>query len=110
MIVSATQKVRQTQNWKAGDKLFERVSIFKYLGNVIHKEGRNSECVKGRIQVRNRAYAANHHMQKSKIIKRSVKMQIYKTLIRPYGSETKSDENLLGIFERKLLRKIYWPI
>jgi len=40
-------------------------------------------------------------------------MQIYKTLLRPvvtYGSETwtltKSDENLLGIFERKILQKI----
>jgi len=70
-----------------------------------------------RIQEGNRAYAANHHMLKSKIIKRSAKMQIYITLIRPvvtYGSETwtlaKSDENLLRIFERKILRKIYGPI
>jgi hypothetical protein len=54
---------------------------------------------------------------KSKIIKRSVKLQIYKTLISPvvtYGSETwtltKSDENLLRIFERKILWKIYGPI
>jgi hypothetical protein len=53
-------------------------------------------------------------MRKSKIIKRSVKMQIYKIVIRPvtmYGLETwtltKSDKNSLRIFERKILRKIY---
>ena len=44
-------------------------------------------------------------------------MQIYKILIRPdktYGSETwtltKSDENLLRIFDREKLRKMYGPI
>jgi len=54
---------------------------------------------------------------KRKIIKRSAKFEMYKTLIRAavtYGSETwtltKSEENLLRIFERKILRKIYGPI
>jgi len=73
IIVSATQKGRQTQNWKVGVKVFERVSSFKYLGNVIHKRGRISECVEDRTQEWNRAYAANHHTLKSKIIKRSAK-------------------------------------
>ena len=76
-----------------------------------------SECIKDRIQAGNKAYAATYNMLKSKIIKRSVKTQIYKTMVRPvatYGSETwtltKSDENLLKIFERKILRKIYGPV
>ena len=37
MIVSANQKGRQTQSSKVGDKVFERVSILKYLGNVVNK-------------------------------------------------------------------------
>jgi len=117
MIVSATQKGRQTRNWKVGDKVFERVSSFKCLGNVIRKEGRISECVKDRKQVGKRTYAVNQHMLKSKIIKKSAKMQIYKTPIRQvviYGSETwtltKSDVNLLRSFESKILRKVCGPI
>jgi hypothetical protein len=50
---------------------------------------------------------------KRKIIKRSVKMQMYKTLIRPIvtrGTETrtltKSDENVLRTFKRKILQMI----
>jgi len=44
MIVSVTQKGRQTQNWKVGDKVFESMFSFKHLGNVIHKEGRISDA------------------------------------------------------------------
>jgi hypothetical protein len=48
------------------------------------------------MQIGSRAYAANHHMLKSKIIKRSVTVQIYKTPIRPVvtWAFTKSGENL----------------
>jgi len=40
---------------------------------------------------RTRAYAGNHHTLKSKNVKKSSKMQIYKVMLRPvvkYGSET----------------------
>ena len=91
MIISAAQRVQQTQNLNVGDKVFETVSSVKCLGNVIDNEGKISKCVKDRIQTGNRAYAANTYMLRSKIIKRVVKMQIYRTLIRPvatYGAET----------------------
>jgi hypothetical protein len=100
-----------------GDKVFERVSSFKYLGNVTDKERRIIECVKDRIQAENRAYAANNYMLKSKIIKTAVKIQIYRPLLRSvatFGYETwtltKSDGKSLRIFERKIMRKIYGPI
>ena len=45
MMESVTQQGRQTQYWELGDKVFERVSSFKYLGNVINNDGRISECI-----------------------------------------------------------------
>jgi hypothetical protein len=83
LTISTRPNGRQIQNLKVGDKIFEGVSSFRYLGYVIDKEGRIGECIQDRIQAANKAYAANYHMLKSKFIKKSVKMQIYKTVIRP---------------------------
>jgi hypothetical protein len=74
-----------------GNKEFEGVSEFKYLGNIIDNKNRNNKCIKERIQAGNKAYYANLQMLKSKSISRRSKLQIYKTLIRPivtYGAET----------------------
>jgi hypothetical protein len=57
------------------------------------------------------------NMLKAKNINRKHKLMIYKTLIKPvlmYGAETwvlsRTDELQLGVFERKILRRIYGPI
>jgi len=54
---------------------------------------------------------------KSRKLNRSLKLKIYKTLIRPavtYGCEawtlTSRNEQQLRIFERKILRKIFGPV
>jgi sorting nexin-29 len=100
-----------------GDKEFEHVNTFKYLGFLIDNENRITSTIRERIQAGNKAYHANIQLLKNKLIGRELKLKIYKTLIRPivtYGAEiwtlTKEDENNLRIFERKVIRKIFGPI
>jgi hypothetical protein len=54
---------------------------------------------------------------KSRALNRSLKLKIYKNLIRPavtYGCEawtlTSRNEKQLRIFERKILRKMFGPV
>jgi hypothetical protein len=93
------------------------VCSFKYLGNMIISDNRNDNCAKERIQARNRAYFSNFRILTSKIISRAAKLQVYKTLTRPvgtYGAETwtltVTEENILIMFERKIIGKIYGTV
>jgi hypothetical protein len=117
MVVSTSENRRKPQSLKIGNKTFEGVKNFVYLGNIIDNENRINKCVKERIQAGNKAYFANNKLFKNKLISRSTKMQIYRTIVRSvvtYGSETwtlpTAEENALRIFERKILHKIYGPV
>jgi len=70
-----------------------------------------------RIVRDNKVYYVNAKLIKSKFLKRNTKMKIYKTIIRPvvtYSLETwtltAKHENILHIFERQILRKIFGPL
>lgn len=93
---------------------FEGVREFTYLGSQINENNVTSAEVKRRIYLANRAYFGLKKLLTSSIVTKKTKVLIYKTLIKPalaYASETwtmtKSDEELLGCFERKILRHIY---
>ena len=65
----------------------------------------------------NKAYYANRQLFNSSLISRNIKLQIYRTLVRPvvtYGSEswtlTMEEERALAVYERKILRKMYGPM
>jgi hypothetical protein len=83
------------QSVAIGDKHFEVVKEFVYLGSLMNR------CF----------FGLRKHLQ-SNHLSRQTKFTIHKTLIRPvllYGSETcvltKREENQLLVFERKVLRQ-----
>lgn len=96
---------------------FEVVEQFKYLGADVNCKNDVTDEIKKRITQANRCYYSVSKIIRSTVVSRKLKCTLYKTLIRPvvmYGSETwcltKSNENILLIFERKILRRIFGPI
>jgi hypothetical protein len=85
-----------------------------YLGTLITTYNNTSAKINNRIALAIRSYFGLVNILKVKNIKREYRVSIYTTLIKPvllYGAETwvlsKADELHLGVFERKILRRIY---
>jgi hypothetical protein len=117
MIMQGTEDRRGIKNLQIGDRSFEIVSDFIYLGNMFNENSDSAKCIKEKLRIGNRAYNANRMLFNSKMISRACKLMVYKTLVRPlvtYHSETwtltKEGEGRLRLFQRKVLRKIYGPI
>ena len=96
---------------------FESVDSFRYLGVRFDKFKDSEEAVMDRIQAANRAYFVNLKLFRSRLLSRTVKLRLYKTIIRPvltFGCElwTLKENTIrqLQVFERKMLRKIYGPL
>ncbi|XP_066903471.1 uncharacterized protein [Halyomorpha halys] len=96
---------------------FEVVGSFSYLGSIINENQDEEEEVRSRIYAGNRAYFSIIRLIKSKLVSRTTKFTLYKTLIRPivtYGGGTwtlsNKNINLLDRFERVNLRKILRPV
>jgi hypothetical protein len=86
-------------------------------GNRLINNNNTSAEINNRIALANRSYFGLVNILKAKNINRKYKVIIYRTLIKPvlmYGAETwvlsKADELRLGVFERKILRRIYGHI
>uniref|UniRef100_A0A8D8XZ49 Craniofacial development protein 2 n=1 Tax=Cacopsylla melanoneura TaxID=428564 RepID=A0A8D8XZ49_9HEMI len=113
MVASADKSLKPV-DLEIEQRTFKGVTSFKYLGNILDSNAQCSVSIKERIQSGFKAYYANLGLLKNKLINRTTKMQIYKTLIRPvatYGGETwtltEADKERLRRFERRIIRKIY---
>ena len=65
--MSADGNRREQQTLRIGNKEFEGVSEFKYLGNIIEKRNWNDKCTKEGIQTGNKANYTKHSGVVSKI-------------------------------------------
>jgi hypothetical protein len=115
MIISRrkTDYIRETN---LGSYTFKKVEHFKYLGVNVNEKNERSAEIKERIQAADKAYWKYQRYLKDHHVSRATKIKIYKAAIRPlatYAAETMrlttTDEENLGIFKRKVLRKIAGP-
>lgn len=78
---------------------------------------KEEEEIQARIISANKAFFTVAQLMRSRLVSRSTKLRLYKTLVRPvatYASETwvlkKSAANRIDMFERKILRRILGPV
>jgi hypothetical protein len=95
---------------------YQKVEMFKYLGSLVINLNDIETEIKTRLTAGNKCYHALGHILKKRYISQSIKVRLYKTLIRPivtYGVETwtltEKMGKLLMTWERKVLRKVYGP-
>jgi hypothetical protein len=91
MLVSRCHKAGQRQSIKIGNRSFESVAKFKYIGITLTDQNCIHEEIKRRLNSGNACYHSVQSILSSRLLSRSVKVKIYKTIIPPvvlYGCET----------------------
>jgi hypothetical protein len=109
--VSREQNAGQNWDIKIGNRSFENVSQFKYLGTTVPNQNSIHVEIKRRLNSRNTCYHSVQNLLSSRLLSENVKVIIYKIIILPavlYRCETLSltvrQEHKLRVFENKMLR------
>jgi hypothetical protein len=90
-LVSRCQKAGQRQSIKIGNRSFESVAKFIYLGTTLTDKNCIHEEVKSRLNSGNACYHSVQSLLSSRLLSRNVKVKMYKTIILSvvlYGCET----------------------
>jgi hypothetical protein len=116
MLVSRDQNAGQNREIKVGNRSFENVSQFKYLGTTVTNQNLIQEEIKRRLNSANTCYHLVQNLLSSCLLSKYVKVRIYKTIIFPvvlYGCETWSltvrEEHKLRVFENRVFWRIFGP-
>jgi hypothetical protein len=114
MLVSWDQNAGQNHKIKIGNRSFENVLQFRYLGTTVTNQNLIQEDIKRGLNCGNACYHLVQNLLSSHHLSKNVKVRIYNTLILPlvlYGCETWSltvrEEHKLRVFENRVLRRIF---
>jgi hypothetical protein len=89
--LKCTNKDIRIENLNINSSYIQQVQQYKYLGSIINDSDSIEEEVKDRIALGTKAYYANQKFFKSRLVTKSSKLKVYRTVIRPivtYASET----------------------
>jgi hypothetical protein len=116
MLVSRDQNAGLNREIKIGNRSFENVSQFKYLGTTVTNQNLIQEEIKRRLNSGNACYHSVQNLLSSWLLSKNVKVRIYKIIIFPvvlYGCETWSvtvrEEHKLRALENRVLRRMFRP-
>jgi hypothetical protein len=116
MFMSRHQTAGQSNYMRVANKSFEKVARLKYLGATLTDQNCIHEEIKKTLKSGKTCYHAVQNLLSSRLLSRNVRFKTYKTIILPlvlYGCETLSltlrEEHRLGVFENRVLRRIFGP-
>jgi len=114
--MKCTRKETQLNKLIVDKNHIDQVRSFSYPGTNVNASNTLEEEIREGIAKGNKAFYANKALFKSNLVSRRPKLKLYWSVIRPtlfYGCETwvfkESIIQKLSVFERKVLRKTFWP-
>jgi len=88
--VSRDQNARRIHNIKIDNSSIEREVVFKFLGTTLTNQNSIQEEIKSRLKSGNACYYSVQNLLSSRLLSKSLKIKIYRTIILPvvlYGCE-----------------------
>jgi hypothetical protein len=108
-LLSRHQNAGQNHDIKVGNKSYEDVAQFKYLGMTVTNQNLIHEEIKRRMNSVNACYHSVQNLLSSSMLSKNVNIRISKTIILPvvlHGYETwsltKRKEHRLKVFENRV--------
>ena len=116
MVMSRDRNAGRSHSMKIENSSFEMVEQFKYLGTSLTNQNCIQKEIKSRLKLGNACCHLVQNLLSSILLSKNLKINTYRTIILPvilYGCETWSltlrEESRLGVFENRVLRRIFGP-